>query len=166
MDMIMEDTMDILNIFKNEVFIVALAAGLVAQFIKMVIHVIVNKQFSLERLTGDGGMPSGHSATVTAAALMVGILEGFASPVFGLALIFAIVVMRDAAGVRYETGKHANRIMEIVELVNQCVDYMAEFNHKLRAEKLKTLVGHTKLQVFFGAVTGVCVVLFYLWIQH
>ena len=97
---------------------VALSAWLVAQIMKIVINAIVNKTFSLERLFGDGGMPSGHSATVVAAAMMVGLREGLTSPIFGLALVIAIIVMHDATGVRQEAGKHAKSIIEIVDILH------------------------------------------------
>ena len=108
--------MKLLDIFKNDVLMVSFSAWLIAQLIKIIVNAIINKTFSLERLFGDGGMPSGHSATVTAAALMIGLHQGFASPLFGLAFIVAIIVMHDACGVRYETGKHANSINNILFL--------------------------------------------------
>lgn len=153
--------MGILDIIFNDVLIVSLSAWFVAQMAKIVINAIVNKRLDFERLFGDGGMPSGHSATVTAAALMVGIYEGFASPTFGLALIFAVVVMHDATGVRQEAGKHARSIIELTELYNE---FVAEKDEEVKLEKLKTLVGHTPLQVVFGALTGIIVVILYLLI--
>jgi acid phosphatase family membrane protein YuiD len=153
--------MGFFEIIFNDVLIVSMAAWFVAQVAKIVINAIVNKTFDLERLFGDGGMPSGHSATVTATALMVGIHEGFASPMFGLALIFAIVVMHDATGVRQEAGKHAKTIIELTELFNE---YLAEHDEKVKLDKLKILVGHTPLQVLFGALTGMMVVVLYLLI--
>ena len=146
--------MGIFDIIFNDVLIVALAAWFVAQLAKIVVNAIVNKRFDLERLVGDGGMPSGHSATVTAAALMVGIKAGFASPVFGLALVFAIVVMHDATGVRREAGKHATSIKMIVDSLNE---FLLEDDDEIRTEKLKELVGHTPIQVFIGALVGLAV---------
>ena len=157
--------MNFLDIFKNDILIVSLTAWLLAQLIKIIINAIVNKTFSLERLFGDGGMPSGHSATVTACALMIGIHEGFTSPLFALALVLAIIVMHDATGVRQEAGKHAQSIMNITNVINQYLDYVNEEDNKLRNEKLKTLIGHTKLQVLFGALTGIGVVLVYLFVR-
>lgn len=157
--------MNFLNILKNDILIVSLIAWLLAQLIKIIINAIVNKTFSIERLFGDGGMPSGHSATVTACAIMIGIHEGFASPLFALALVLAIIVMHDAIGVRQEAGKHAQSIMNITNVINQYLDYVNEEDNKLRNEKLKTLIGHTKLQVLFGALTGIGVVLVYLFVK-
>lgn len=158
--------MNFLDIFKNDILIVSLTAWLLAQLIKIIINAIVNKTFSIERLFGDGGMPSGHSATVTACALMIGVHEGFASPLFALALVLAIIVMHDATGVRQEAGKHAQSIMDITNVINQYLDYINEEDNKLRNEKLKTLIGHTKLQVLFGALTGIVVVIVYMYVFH
>lgn len=153
--------MGIFDIINNDVLIVSLAAWLVAQIAKIVINAIVTKKFDIERLVGDGGMPSGHSATVTAMALMTGFRCGFSSPVFGLAMVLAIIVMHDATGVRQEAGKHARSIIELTEIFNE---YIAEDDDELKLEKLKTLVGHTPLQVACGAGVGIVVVVLYLLI--
>ena len=145
--------MGILGIIGNDVLIVSLASWLIAQLIKIVINGIVNKRFDIERLFGDGGMPSGHSATVTAMALMTGFRLGFDNPIFG------IVVMHDATGVRQEAGKHARSIIELTEIFNE---YLLEHDEEVKLEKLKTLVGHTPLQVVCGAGVGIIVVVLYL----
>ena len=152
--------MDLLNIFTNPVLIVPGCAWIIAQVTKAIINAIVNKKFSLDRLFGDGGMPSGHSATVTALAFMCGFEAdgGFASVEFGLAMIFAIVVMHDATGVRREAGKHARSILNIVEQLN---DYFKEHDDKIKTEKLKVLVGHTPLQVAVGSALGALIAFVY-----
>ena len=151
--------MGILGIIGNDVLIVSLASWLIAQLTKIVINSIVTKRFDIERLVGDGGMPSGHSATVTAMALMTGFRLGFDNPIFGIAMIFAIVVMHDATGVRQEAGKHARSIIELTEIFNE---YLVEHDEEVKLEKLKTLVGHTPLQVLCGAGVGILVVVLYL----
>ena len=153
--------MGILGIVYNDVLIVSLASWLIAQLIKIIINAVVNKRFDIERLFGDGGMPSGHSATVTAMALMVGFRLGFDNPVFGVAMVFAIVVMHDATGVRQEAGKHARSIIELTDLFNE---YLLEHDERVKLDKLKTLVGHTPLQVICGAGVGIIVVVVYLLI--
>ena len=151
--------MDVLNILTNEILLVPACAWMVAQFLKTIINLIVNKKFSFERLFGDGGMPSGHSATVTSLAIMVGLSKcGFDSPEFALATIFAIVVMHDATGVRREAGKQAVSIIEIAELLN---DYFSEHDEYIKVDKLKVLVGHTPLQVVCGALLGAAVSIAY-----
>ena len=153
--------MGILGVVYNDVLVVSLASWLIAQLIKIIINAVVNKRFDIERLFGDGGMPSGHSATVTAMALMVGFRLGFDNPVFGVAMVFAIVVMHDATGVRQEAGKHARSIIELTDLFNE---YLLEHDERVKLDKLKTLVGHTPLQVVCGAGVGIIVVVVYLLI--
>ena len=153
--------MDILNIFTNPILLIPGCAWIVAQIAKTIINFIVTKKFSLDRLVGDGGMPSGHSATVTALAVMCGLTEGFGSTEFGLAMIFAIVVMHDAMGVRREAGKHARSIISIVESLN---DYFSEHDDVIKTEKLKVLVGHTPLQVVIGSLLGAAIALLYYFL--
>ena len=150
--------MDFLNIFTNPVLLVPGCSWIIAQLLKAIISAIVHKKFSFDRLVGDGGMPSGHSATVMSLATMCGLRDGFGSVTFGLAMIFAIVVMHDATGVRREAGKHAQSIISIVEALN---DYFSESDEQIKTDKLKVLVGHTPLQVAVGAVLGVVTAVVY-----
>lgn len=139
--------------FQNRILMNGLLAWAVAQVLKAIIFTIINHRFDVTRLFGDGGMPSGHSATVTAIAVSSGMIYGMASFEFAVTAVLAIIVMHDAMGVRLETGKQAKMINDIVELLlNQ--------NQKLsQEEQLKELVGHTPLQVFFGGVLGAVVAL-------
>ena len=146
--------MDFLKIFTNPVLLIPALSWLIAQVLKTVINAIMSKKLSLSRLVGDGGMPSGHSATVTALATMCGLTEGFNSVSFGIAMILAIIVMHDALGVRRETGKQAASIISIAEVIN---DYFSEHDANIKTDKLKVLVGHTPLQVLFGALLGCAV---------
>ena len=108
--------MEILKAFaSNHTLFSAITAWAVSQLTKFFINIIVEKKVDFTRFIGDGGMPSAHSATVTALATMAGIQAGFDSVIFAVALIFSIVVMRDAVGVRYEAGKHAASIKERLE---------------------------------------------------
>lgn len=138
-------------LFTNQILLVSAFSWFMSQLIKATINIIVYRKFSLERLFGDGGMPSGHSATVTALAIMTGYYEGFGSALFAVSAIFAIVVMHDAMGVRRETGKHAVSIMELADAVN---NLFLEDDHGIKTENLKVLVGHTPLQVILGSVLG------------
>ena len=149
----------LLLIFKNNILIAALLAWLIAQLIKVTITVIVDHKFSFERMFGDGGMPSGHSATVMALATATGIDQGLASPLFALAMLFAAVVMRDACGVRREAGKQASSIKELAEVMNSLLH---EKDNAVKTEKLKVLVGHTPLQVVMGAIVGLATALLYM----
>ena len=141
-------------IYENRILLTGLIAWICSQLIKTVIHLIINKKLVLERLMGDGGMPSSHSATVAAIAVSTGLQCGWDSPVFAVAAILALVVMHDARGVRQETGKQArviNNILQLFESMGQ---------GKLTPEEtLKELVGHTRRQVYVGAALGAVIAL-------
>lgn len=145
-----ENTMNISDLFQNHLLINALFAWLVAQILKTIIYAVVNKSLDFQRLFGDGGMPSGHSATVTALATTAAIDYGFASPVFAVSFILAIIVMHDAMGVRLEAGKHAKAINELMVLFDSDID---------PEQKLQEFLGHTPLQVLFGAILGFLIAL-------
>ena len=140
--------------FTNRILIGGLIGWASAQVLKTIIFLLVNKKLQLERLFGDGGMPSGHSATVSAVALLTGYECGFGSPVFAVAFIMAIVVMHDAMGVRLETGKQAKAINEMTEFLEKLSG--TELSNE---EKLKEFVGHTPLQVVMGSILGIIVAL-------
>ena len=142
------------DLFSNYILLVPIVSWFSCQLIKVIIHLIIEHRFSLERMFGDGGMPSGHSATVFSLAVATGWSYGFDSAIFAIAAVLAVVVMHDAMGVRREAGKHAESIKEIAELINE---FFNEKDVKIRTEKIKKLVGHTPLQVFVGALVGLAV---------
>ena len=145
--------MEILKqILMNRILISGLIGWAVAQVLKTIIYLVVNHELNFERLFGDGGMPSGHSATVTAVALSTGFEVGINTPIFALAAIVAIIVMHDATGVRLETGKQAKAI-------NDMMAFMQKLGGKelTNKEKLKEFVGHTPLQVVMGCILGIVV---------
>ena len=147
--------MDILfDLLGNGILWTGLAAWFVAQVTKMIINLWVEKRLVLERLWGDGGMPSGHSATVAAVAFTSGWMMGYDSVVFAVSAILAIIVMHDAMGIRREAGKQATSIKQIAELINELVE---EKDDVVRTDKLKELVGHTPLQVILGGLLGVAI---------
>ncbi|MBE6533163.1 MAG: divergent PAP2 family protein [Ruminococcaceae bacterium] len=150
--------MDFLKAFTNPFLLIPIISWAIAQILKTVINAIMNKKVELSRLVGDGGMPSGHSATVTSLAALCGLKAGFGSAHFAIAAILAVIVMHDALGVRRETGKQAVSIIKISELLN---DYFSEQDTNLKTDKLKVLVGHTPLQVLCGAVLGIIVAVIY-----
>ena len=154
--------MEILKeLINNHVLLAPLAAWIISQLVKAIVNLFVFRKFSFERLFGDGGMPSAHSATVMCLTIMVGWTAGFSTPVFALSFIFAAVVMRDALGVRRETGKQAASIKQLAEAVN---GFFRSKDSEIKTENLKLLVGHTPLQVIFGAVTGAIVAVCYILI--
>ena len=150
-----------LDLIRNGALIVPTVSWLIAQLLKAIIDAAVNKTFRVSRLFGDGGMPSGHSATVMSLATIVGLTDGFGSITFAIAMVFAIVVMHDAIGVRREAGKQARMILSMVEVLG---DYLAEKDKNIKDEKLKVLVGHTPLQVICGALLGFVIAVAYFYI--
>lgn len=136
------------DLLQNRLLLNSLIAWTAAQVLKTIIHAVVNRTLDIHRLFGDGGMPSGHSATVTALAATAAIEYGLSSAVFAIAAILAVIVMHDAMGVRLEAGKHAQAINELLEL----------FSSDLETDvKLKEFLGHTPLQVLGGALLGLVV---------
>ena len=139
------------DLLHNQIFVAAVLGWLVAQVLKTIIRMIVNKQFVAERMVGGGGMPSSHSATVCALATATGMRYGGGSFEFAVAIMLAIIVMYDAMGVRRETGIQGR-------VLNEMLDIFMNMGKEISAEaKLKELVGHTPLQVLMGAVLG-CVI--------
>ncbi len=145
-----------LEIFQNKIIITAVIGWASAQVLKTITHLIVNHKFVWERLLGDGGMPSAHSATVVSLTVGVGVRHGFKSPLFAVSLIFAIIVMHDAMGVRREAGRHAKALNEIFEYIN-----MENSDPDIA---LKEFLGHSPLQVLFGALLGFAIAAFYFYI--
>jgi len=143
---------DFLNL--NPILTVALLAWFVAQVLKTLINFILLGKFQLERMWGDGGMPSAHSATVCAMVIATARSEGFGSAIFAVAAVVAIITMHDAMGVRRETGEQAKVLNKMIE---QWIDVTEKNAPFLQNMHLKEMVGHTPLQVLAGFVVG-CVV--------
>ena len=143
------------DLFNNVIFASAAWGWLFAQILKTIIHIILNKKFVAERLIGDGGMPSSHSATVSALATATYLNYGAGSCEFAIALILALIVMHDAMGVRRETGIHAS-------ILNEMMETFEKMGHQELSpeDKLKEFVGHTPLQVLMGALLGVTIAIF------
>jgi acid phosphatase family membrane protein YuiD len=138
------------HILDNQVLLVALAACLFAQVLKVTIELVKNGKVSVRILVTAGGMPSAHSAFVTALATGVGQTLGWETPEFAVAAIFAIIVMYDAAGVRQAAGKQAR-------ILNQIIDELFQEHPEFNEDRLKELLGHTPFQVIVGSTLGVAV---------
>lgn len=138
------------NILNNQVLLVALIACLVAQLLKLLVELTKDRKFNLRTLVTTGGMPSAHSALVTALAAGVGQTMGWGSPDFAIATIFAVIVMYDAAGVRQAAGKQAR-------ILNQIIDELFQEGKEFNEDRLKELLGHTPFQVIVGSILGVLI---------
>ncbi|MBE6958059.1 MAG: divergent PAP2 family protein [Ruminococcaceae bacterium] len=132
------------DFFTNPFLLTSLGSWFIAQVLKTIIHLIIYKKLDFERMYGDGGMPSGHSATVSSLAMMCGLSFGFGSVEFAITGILAVIVCHDATGVRRETGRHAEVLNELLKSIETG-----------KPVDLKELVGHTPLQVVAGITIGI-----------
>ena len=137
------------DLFFSACFWSAFCSWIVAQCTKMICGFIETKRLDFHYLVSTGGMPSAHSASVAGLAPAVGMLEGFGSPVFVVALGFALITMFDASTVRRAAGLQAT-------LLNDIVDELFK-EHHFSEHKLAELLGHTRLEVFMGLLVGIFV---------
>lgn len=136
----------------NFVLVTAITAALLAQIIKVILNLIIFGRIIPERMWGAGGMPSSHSATVCAMAVSTGRFCGVQSTLFAVTVMFAVIVMYDAMGVRYETGEQAKILNR---MISEWLDQSSENMPLLNGKKLKEMVGHTPIEVVSGAVLGI-----------
>lgn len=135
------------QLLANRVLWIALFASLVAQALKLVGRYIQSGKIDFHVLVETGGMPSSHAALVAALAVGVGLQEGWDSILFAASVVFAFIVMYDAAGIRLAASKQARVLNKIVE---ESFSEKPHFNE----ERLKELLGHTPIQVIVGAALG------------
>ena len=146
------------ELLENQVLISSVIGWTVAQVLKTIIDCALNKSFNAERLTGSGGMPSSHSATVCALTMSAALCYGLGSFEFAVSFVVAMVVMYDAVGVRRETGKQA-KLLNWMMTENPFKLKLNELNAEIVQETLKEYVGHTPLQVVAGAILGIIIAL-------
>jgi uncharacterized protein len=141
----------------NPVLVAALTAWSLAQIIKIPLEFFQTRRWNWSLLLRAGGMPSSHSALVTACAHAAGLYLGFESPIFALAAVIAMVVIYDATGIRRQAGKHA-------EIINAMIKDLAT-GHHLQGEKLREVLGHTPLEAIGGTLFGMAVaqILWMVW---
>jgi len=143
----MKGILDFLYTYKFVIVPFAVWFGI--QLFKLMYDLFKTKKFNFKRIMQAGGMPSSHSAVVVSLATMIGKNVGLSSPLFGLALIFAFVVMYDAAGVRRAAGKQAKLLNKLIETPG--------LSSMQVSEKLVEVLGHTPIQVIVGAFIGLVV---------
>ncbi|HEU4745548.1 MAG TPA: divergent PAP2 family protein [Anaerolineales bacterium] len=141
--------MNFLALFQNKVLIAGLIAWALAQVIKIPLDYLRTRRWNWSLLLTTGGMPSSHSALMTATTLAIGLYHGLDSPVFALGVVITMIVTYDAAGVRQQAGIHAQRINVI----------MAELlkGHPINERDLREVLGHTPLEVVGGILLGLAV---------
>jgi acid phosphatase family membrane protein YuiD len=141
------------EVLDNRVLLIAIAASIGAQCLKLLLVYIQSGQIRFNVLFETGGMPSSHSAVVSALATGIGKSQGWDTAQFAIASIFAFIVMYDASGVRRAAGTHA-------KVLNQIIGQVFENDHHLSEDPLKELLGHTPVQVVVGSILGICL----MWI--
>lgn len=148
----------VIDMLTNPFLLTGLSSWFYAQLLKTILFWVINKELDWRRMFGDGGMPSGHSATVTSVAVLTGLVCGAGSVEFALSFILAIIVCHDATGVRRETEKQAFIITELVKAFEELAE------DKLPEVKLKKFVGHTPVQVTAGMLLGIlnAVIMYFL----
>ena len=137
------------TLFESSIFWSAVSGWMVASILKILVNWHQTRRVDFHYLTSLGGMPSAHSAMVSALATSVGLCEGFGSTIFVVTLAFAMVIMFDASTVRRAAGLQA-------KLLNQIVDEILK-QHHLPTQKLREILGHTRTEVFAGMLVGVAV---------
>jgi len=137
-----------LTIITNRIFYVTFTAWFVAQTMKVLLDVVINKRFNFRLFVGTGGMPSSHTAAVTAGTMMIGMNTGWASPLFMVCLLYCIVVVSDAVGVRRAAGKQAS-------ILNKMLDEIG--HNKFTTERLKELLGHSPMEAGAGLLIGMII---------
>lgn len=147
-------------LFQNTPLLAALFAIFFAQFVKIPIHYLFSKKLDWKLMTSSGGMPSSHSAAVSALTTAVAYEAGLDSTLFAISAIFAVIVMFDATGIRYQAGQQALIINQMRIDFQTFVQEMKGWSHKdgqQKIQELKTLLGHKPSEVFAGSVTGILI---------
>jgi len=149
--------MNLIGLLHNRVLIIAMVAWAIAQGLKVPMEYLRSRKWNWAMALAAGGMPSSHSALIVGATQAVGLYLGFDSPLFALGVALTMIVTYDAAGVRRQAGKHAERInMLFDELMHGRVPDEKE---------LREVLGHTPLEVTGGILLGivVAIVMWLLW---
>ena len=133
----------------NNVLWTAIFAWFLAQFLKGVFYFVKEHRINFRRFVGAGGMPSSHSALVASLATAIGLRLGWDNSLTAIAIIFALIVMYDAAGVRLAASRQAATL-------NKIIDELFE-EGEFHQERLKELLGHTPVEVFAGAALGIVI---------
>ena len=136
------------ELFRNGTLIISIMSCFIAQLLKIFTG---EKFIDLKRITTSGGMPSSHTSFVTSLSTVIGIIDGFDSTNFAISVVFALIVMYDATGVRRAVGKQAAILNQMREQI--------QHGKIIKHEELKELIGHTPFEVLGGAVLGILVAL-------
>jgi uncharacterized protein len=141
--------MNLLDIFQNKVLVAVIIGWLLAQVLKIPTEYLRSRRWLWAMIFAAGGMPSSHTALMVSGTLAVGLYHGFDNPLFAIAVGATMIIAHDAAGVRRQAGKHAERI-------NLLFDELLH-GHLWSEDELKEVIGHTPLEVVGGIILGLLV---------
>ena len=133
-------------------------AWFLAQILKIPIDLWRTQKIHWGIFFSAGGMPSSHSAMMTATTLGIGLFHGFNDPLFGLAVAISMIVLYDATGVRRQAGMQAQKINKIIDELLQ--------GHPISEKQLKEVLGHTPIEVGGGVILGVAIALSVWFVQR
>ena len=134
---------------ERQAYLAVILSWLIAQSFKVMRGIRKEKRFDFRWFLNSGGMPSSHSAAVSSLTTVVGFYYGFGSVPFGVCLVYSLIIMFDAAGVRRSVGRQA-------VILNKIVDQLSK-GQVIEEQRLKALLGHTPKEVFVGAFLGILV---------
>ena len=140
-------------ITSNNIINATVLSWFVAQALKVLIILLRYRKLDMRKFLQTGGMPSSHSSTVATIAVCIGRSEGVTSPLFALAIVYALITMHDAAGVRRAAGKQAR-------VLNQIIESWDKPDFEFVEKKLIEFLGHTRFEVFMGALLGIIIGLY------
>lgn len=152
--------------FSNYPLIAALFAIIITQIIKIPVAFLLGRPTSLALATSTGGMPSSHSAGVTALITAMVIEHGFASPFVAIAITFGVIVIFDSMGVRRQSGEHGiliNGLISDLESLRKTIITIGQEGTKNVKELIeedrhsKEFLGHKPIEVFFGVLSGILI---------
>ncbi|SEK76776.1 hypothetical protein SAMN04488700_0105 [Carnobacterium iners] len=149
-------------ILSNFPLIAAVTAIIFAQLIKIPVAFLLQRKSTWGLATSTGGMPSSHSASVTALITALALQEGVSSPFVAIASTFGMIVMFDSMGVRRQSGEQGillnHLIIDFQNLSNKVLRISQEPDGTQTVQKethLKEYLGHKPIEVFFGILTGI-----------
>ena len=146
---------------------IAIISMIFVQLIKLPVQRLIDKKWTPSIIFSTGGMPSSHSAFVTALTLAFLLTEGIASPYFAISFVFASVIIHDAVGIRREAGKHATVLNQMKDEFNLLVKEVSKGNEKddeVVETKLKELLGHEPIEALSGTILGALLTLGYYFL--
>lgn len=148
--------MSILGLIENPALMASLSATVVAQVVKVPIAYIATRKWDFSQMTSTGGMPSSHSAAVSSLATVIGFHDGTRSSLFAACVVFAIIVMYDAAGIRRHAGEQAIALNKLKADIGELIDRrFADRRAELYQQRLKEMLGHQPIEVLMGCILGI-----------